>query len=447
MEVWSTRAPQDEFESQVLDLLAHSSLPGIALNNVILPHPSPNPSFCRLPNEHDILVFTDGHLFTLDMKALDPGLYRGSEGRLIEHSEDGVEWKPVPNHLDPYETAFKKGRVLESFFRTQFPSTSTPSFVTVIVVPDAANIDALAAPNGRTPLGTRMLISRISDLEEVIQHDLTSAPQRKPKAGEIADLFQARRGELAQVLPCWVSEHLRLEALIAQPKRPVPRTCYRGYDGRREAAVRVEIIPRFTGQLTANDARRAFRSNIRTLSELSHPSLLRHYSEFELHRAFVIVSEYFSEVTLLEFMREARTWPLLRGIFAQAVDVLRSAHAAQIVHRHLDLECILIGSDATPRIRVTGFFGASIGSLSVVHCPDHSNPFQAPEYEETQTGVTPMEDAFAIGRCLCAALTGDPRRLPSATDSPINIDILSSLMDTSPTRRQAAWNSLPRLLT
>jgi serine/threonine-protein kinase len=221
---------------------------------------------------------------------------------------------------------------------------------------------------------------------------------------------------------------------------------YRGFDDLRRRPVRIEIIRRFDGELSSSNALRAFRTNISALAELRHDAILQHYNEFEVQTSLVIVSEYFSETTLRTFTAEIRPWPVLREIFTQVVGALRHAHDRRIVHRHVTPECILIGSDPRPSVRLCGFFGAAVNSNSVVHASERSNPYQPPEYDDERFWRTPMEDAFAIGRCICAALTGNPRQLPSSNVPPEVLALLPRLFSDHPADRKAAWERLATIL-
>ena len=113
MKVITSRSVYDKFEGQVLEALGHLEWEGIATNNVIIPHVK----FRNLPNEHDILVLTDGRVYTLEAKQLAAGFYRGASGGAWEYRTEQSDWRPVQFLAHPLDVAFKKARVLESFVR------------------------------------------------------------------------------------------------------------------------------------------------------------------------------------------------------------------------------------------------------------------------------------------------------------------------------------------
>jgi hypothetical protein len=447
MEIRSSSSPKDRFERETLDLLAQCALPGIAINNVILPHNSAHPAFYRLPNEHDILVCLDGHIYTLDMKALNPGWYRGSDAE-VEYSPDGCLWKPLPDRLNPYPTAFKKGRVLEAYMLGQLRGMGVPQFVSAIVVPDHADVTGLAAPTGHTQRGARLLLTPLHQLCSVLAADAAASRQRTPVAADLAAVLQAHVSDFAKALPCWVNEYVRVDASIGQPRRPLLRDAYRGTDrSRRNTPVRVEIMRQFKGDHAATELQRAFRANLTSLSRLHHESILKHYSEFEAHSAFVLVGEYFSETTL-ETMRHSLPTGWVLPIFQEVVSALRHAHRRDIVHRFVAPSCILVRGlpEQRPEVRVGGFFGAAVAGQSAVAPAPPDDPYQAPEHSDETQWRTPMEDAWAVGRCLCEALTGDPRRLPSAGLPPGIVQLIPLLLESEPEARRTAWDGLAHML-
>lgn len=448
MEIWSPHPPRNRFEQATLDTLAKSSLAGIAMNNIILPHDGPHPAFYRLPNEHDILVCMDGHLYTLDMKEFAPGIYRGSED-LLEYSADGATWKPLPERLNPYLTAFKKGRLLQNYVLREMRGMAPPQFVSAIVVPDEADVSALVDAVGRTARGARLLLTSLSGLDAVLHADATNSRQRKPAAAELAARLKTRVHELVKALPCWVNEYVRIEAAIGQPRRPLPREAYRGRDeSRRGLPVRVEIMRQFTGDHSSAEAQRAFRTNLTALSRLRHDAILQHYTEFETHGAFVLVGEYFSEKTL-ETMRHSLQQEWVRPIFEQVISALRYAHSRGIVHRHVEPACIFLrlNESGPPDVRLGGFFGAAVDNQTVVQAARADDPYRAPEYDDDTRWRTPMEDAWSVGRCLCSVLTGDPNRLPAAGLSAGILQLIPHLLEAEPAARRHAWEKLGNMIS
>ena len=225
MRVVSSRSVVDRFEARILDALARAPGPdGLATNNVIIPHVK----FRNLPNEHDLLVFTEGKVYTLDGKGLEPGSYRGSGGGGWEYSRDGLSWEPVTFMTHPEEVAFKKARVTEGYLRSRLPADNSipmPQVISVIVVPDEADVSGLAWGAAGTATGARLLLTRLGDLAACLDADDRAHRQRRPTVDELAALFHVERPNAASALPCYLSPHLRVDAFLGHTVRPWTGTC------------------------------------------------------------------------------------------------------------------------------------------------------------------------------------------------------------------------------
>lgn len=453
MKVASPRSVVDSFEQQILDTLARAQLPeGLVTNSVIIPHVK----FRNLPNEHDLLVFTEGKVYTLDGKALEPGSYRSFGSGQWEYSRDSLSWEPVTFMTHPEEVAFKKARVTESYLRTQLQADKSiplPQVISVIVVPDDADVSGLAWNTTGTATAARLLLTRVSDLARCLDADHNANRQRRPTVDELADLFHVDRQCLTTTLPCYLSTHLRIDAKLDSTVRPVKRDVYRGFDEQLRRVVRVEVLPKYGGDQSAALRLRAFRSNLLVLQELQHDALLRLYGQYDTPMALILVTEFFNNHTLQDVIDERRlNWTDTRMLFKPVVELLCKAHKhkERIVHRHLDPSCILIESGGGfNEVRVQGFFGAVVGGYSTIGdtTDEDSNPYLAPERRDAQARHGELQDAYSVGRCICAAMTGDPSHFPpeKLVGSEI-ITILEGLTAYIPNDRRDAWDRLSALL-
>ena len=448
MEDWSSERPENSFECEVLDALCASHLSGIVMSGIIVPRTNSTNNLFRLPDEHDILVFMDGLLYTLDMKELNPGIYRGDEND-AQYSDTGGSWSLLPRRLSPYSTAFKKLRIMESFYRTEFgQKTSVPVFVGGVVVPDHANVQQMTRSDGSLKSGARILLSQISRLESVLGGDSSMTNSKRPSAEEMAENFRSRPEALGSRLPCQVDEHLRLEQFITRRPWPIPHMVYRGFNDQFRVPVRVEMLRTDNGDMNHSDARRAYRSCLIALQELRSPAIPRFYSPLELHNTWLIVSEFFSTTTLQQMAVEERMpWDKLKIIFSALVEALREAHKSGIIHRHVNPNCILMDGGEIPDIRLGGFFGAAVQNFSMVQDASFGNPYRAPEYHNERQWRTPMEDAYGVGRCLCAVLSGNPRVIPINGAPHQILELLNYLVHEEPAKRSTAWKDLATLLT
>lgn len=451
MKVIAFRHIYNAFEQKVLEVLSNSKLEGIATNNVIIPHVK----FRSLPNEHDILVFTDGRVYTLDAKELETGFYWGPSDGAWQYSPDRRDWKPITFMTHPIDIAFKKARVLESFIRQQLckgGGMAMPQIISIIVVPDGADVSELGWNQaGMTSTGARILLSRLSNLISVIQQDSRTYLQRRPMASELATLLHIEQPDDRRVLPCYLSPHLRIDAFMGRLMRPVPRELYRGFNEQLRRPVRVEIILKFGIAVETERLFRAFRSNLLALHDLRHEAILHFYAYHDTPMAWVLVSEFFNDQSLQDLLDErCLTWHEVQTLFIPIVDALRSAHGAGIIHRYLDPSCILVQKDNLTHVRIHGFFGAVVGGYSTIGDvgSEEDNPYLAPERFDEKGHCSELQDAYSVARCIAVALTGHPLILPKPETVPAKVArALASLTLLVPDDRKTAWDSLPEILS
>jgi hypothetical protein len=451
----SQRQLDNPFERAVLARLQDCTLVGVASNNVLIPQIR----LRNLPNEQDLVVLTRGRVYTLDAKALKAGHYRGASGGDWEYSRDGIDWKTCKFMAHPQTIAVRKGNAVESFVRENLPKgCGMPEVVAVIVVPDEANVEQLGWRDGTNDSSVRLLRASLSDLCRVLEADSKDHPHQLPSIDDLAGLFSIDSPRERRSLPCFLDEHLRVDAFLARLQLPVLRHLYRGYLENKRRAVRIEILPKFNAPETVAEQIRAFRNNVLALQELKHEAILRLYGDDDTPTSLVVVSELFSETTLQDLIDEQRrlTWDEARQVFRPVVDLMHLAHANSIVHRYLDPTCILVKEGTFAEVRVQGFFGAVVGGLTTVRGgkdnrgldeqEDVSNPYLAPERTREEGRRGPMQDAYSVGRCLAAVLTGSPMRLP-LKETPLDvIKVIGQLVSWLPQERVAAWTQLPALL-
>ncbi len=457
LKIVSQRQLDNTFELVVLDSLQGCALEGIATNNVLIPHIS----LRNLPNEHDLLVLTRGRVYTLDTKALKAGYYRGPSGGDWEYSLDRTDWKSCTFTAHPRTIAFKKGRAVETFIRENLAKgDSMPEVVSVIVVPDEANVEELGwRDDGTTETGARLLLASRSELCGMLEADSQAHPQRNPSVKELADLFGVEQTKDRRTLPCYLDEHLRVDAFLARLQLPVLRYLYRGYHGQWRRPVRIEVLPKFNAPESVEEQIRAFRSNILALQDLRHEAILRLHGHHDTPTSLIVVSELFSELTLMDVIEERRlNWEEARQVFRPVADLLQHAHENGIVHRYLDPTCILLKEGDFTKVRVQGFFGAVVGGLTTVRGgkdnrgrddeqEETSNPFLSPERHKGEQRRGPLQDAYSVGRCLAAALTGSPLRLPTTKEVPAEVEgVIAQLVSWVPEERAPAWARLRTLL-
>lgn len=446
MEIVSFRRPDNPFEQRVLAKLGAGPLSGIVTNNVLIPHVT----FRNLPNEHDILVLLEGRIVTLDTKDLQPGAYReGSAG--WEHKPPQREWTPVTFMGHPREVAFKKAKVLEGYIHSLcVPGVDIPKpqVVSCIVVPDHCDVTALPfRADGRMQTGARLILARLSDLIDVLANDVAAERQRRPTVAELSELLSFRRGYCGNTYACKLAADLEIYERLSRNERPIVYETYRGEDLTFRRAVRVDICPLYSSGEHVDAVLRAYRNNVIALQNLRHDAIPRLYQHAVTPMAIVMVYEYFSNHTLLDELDIHRlTWAEVTEIFRPVVEALRQAHCVGIAHRYLDPSCILLSEGRPRHVRVLGFFGAMISGYSTVGADDAGDPYSAPERGDGG-GRTPLQDAYSVGRCIIASMTGDPNVLPPSSLIPAGVgDLIEQLVARESSARELAWERLPTAL-
>lgn len=442
MRVVSSRLPQNHFERVLLATIGgFHRLEGIVTNNVILPHPTRS-----LPNEHDLLILLTGRLITLDAKELWPGTYRDTATGWEHQRED--RWQRVEGFAHPLDIAFKKGKVAEELVTSRLrPADPIPEVLSCIVVPDACDVQQLGVgAHGRTSLGARLFMVRISELEDALLADANAFHQRRPSPDDLAATLGITHLSDADPIACFLSEDLEVIELLEDRPRPVPRTVYLGLQhSPRQRRVRIEVCFYASDSRSAEAVMRAHRSHLVTLQEVAGPGVLRLYDHRITPIATVFVYEFFSRRTLADVVHERPIqWPETRVLFAKVIEVLDAVHASGVVHRYLDPSSILVAGSPPQDIRICDFFGAAALDVSTLGQDPAASPFDPPERHPEARPESSM-DWFSVGRCLRFALTGDPFGWPS-DGVPSGLSACLESLEADPPRRVEGWRRLRRII-
>lgn len=417
LELVSHQSPENPFEKEVLDALGRCKLDGIRANNILLPHLKHR----SLPNEHDILVLVAGRVYTIDAKGLYPGHYRGAASGAWEYSEtpDG-EFRACA-FLDTLgQVAFKKRNVAVEYLTRAVGKNRVPDVVAVIVVPDGADLSQMErGPDGTDERGARSLLVQKSELCAALEADAARPGGYPLTMAELAEAFKVRTPTKFVRFPCHLNDQITLEAFVEGTQRPFPRNVYRGVyrpESRlaEKAWVRVEVTAAHAVAnvtLEQDAVFRAFRNNLSALRRIRHEAALQHVVDYDTPLGLISVTEWFSDLTLAARLRtRLLAWPEARIVFRAVVGLLDAAHTAEvrIVHRYLDPTCVLLreGPGGAPvAVRVGGFFGAVVGTLSTAGIGPTDNPYLDPTARGEHKNA-PAQDYYSVGRCLAYALTG-----------------------------------------
>ncbi len=171
--------------------------------------------------------------------------------------------------------------------------------------------------------------------------------------------------------------------------------------------------------------RRSFLNEARLLARFDHPSLVKVYRFWEDNETAYMVMPYYEGITLREARREMSKPPSeawLRGLLAPLLGALDVLHRAQVYHRDIAPDNILLLGDASGEgesLPVLLDFGAArhvIGdhtqTLTAIVKPSFAPIEQYAESAQLKQG--PWTDLYAMGAVVHYCLTGRPP-MPATT--------------------------------
>ncbi|NDL57328.1 PASTA domain-containing protein [Phytoactinopolyspora mesophila] len=198
----------------------------------------------------------------------------------------------------------------------------------------------------------------------------------------------------------------RVESLLA---RGGMATVYRGTDTRLDRVVALKVMH---AELAADDEFVSrFISEARSVARLSDPHIVSVFDQGEDEGAVFLAMEFVKGRTLRDVLREYRRLDadLCLEIYEAVLSALRAAHDADIVHRDVKPENVLISDDG--RVKVTDFGLAratrSQGNTTARGLLLGTVNYISPE-QALGERATPRSDVYAAGVMLFELLTGRP---------------------------------------
>ena len=114
-------------------------------------------------------------------------------------------------------------------------------------------------------------------------------------------------------------------------------------------SVAIKLLP--TEFTTDTERRSRFRQEARVISALNHPNIITIYEVGENEHGSFLATEFVEGRTLRDVIRnESLTLPRILKIIEQAANALVAAHAANIVHRDVKPENIMVRHDGIVKV-------------------------------------------------------------------------------------------------
>lgn len=188
---------------------------------------------------------------------------------------------------------------------------------------------------------------------------------------------------------------------------------YAAHDSELGRSVAIKLLPNeFT---TDPDRRNRFRQEARVVSALNHPNIITIYEIGENEYGSFLATEFVDGRTLREVIKtESLTLPRILRITEQAANALVAAHAANIVHRDVKPENIMVRRDSIVKVLDFGLAkpneeiilsGDTSSNRTVPGTVMGSARYMSPEQARGQD-VDGRTDIWSLGVVLYEMLTG-----------------------------------------
>lgn len=225
-------------------------------------------------------------------------------------------------------------------------------------------------------------------------------------------------------------KHFKIEELLGQGGMGV---VYRARDVRLDRPVAIKIL---RAELTANpDRRRRFLLEARAASAVTHPSIAQIYDVDEVEGMTYIAMEYVEGQTVGQLIRK-RELDLIGSIeiALQVAEGLSKAHEANIVHRDIKSDNIMVTRDGHAKLLDFGLAklldpvaadeDSDVQDIQAAETLSHTKPgtvmgtagYMSPE-QARGLPVSQASDVFSMGIVLYEMVTGE---LPFKGDTPLD---------------------------
>jgi serine/threonine protein kinase/Tol biopolymer transport system component len=202
----------------------------------------------------------------------------------------------------------------------------------------------------------------------------------------------------------------RLEARLGQGGMGV---VYRALDTKLNRSVAIKFL---SSELADATARRRFQREAQMASSLNHPHILTVHDGGDFEGRQYLVTEYVDGGTLKNWAKEGRTWPEIIELLLGVADGLAAAHAANILHRDIKPDNILVAKNGYAKLADFGLAKLAEGPevpIGQTLSEDHTRSsvivgtiaYMSPEQALGQK-LDARSDIFSFGVVLYEVLAG-----------------------------------------
>jgi eukaryotic-like serine/threonine-protein kinase len=220
---------------------------------------------------------------------------------------------------------------------------------------------------------------------------------------------------MSDLLGMTLSARYRLEERIGAGGMS---TVYRAVDETLQRSVAVKVMNREVAD--DSDQLERFRREARAVAQLSHPNVVGVIDAGEDAGHPYIVFEFIEGETLKQRLRRLGQLPIPEAV-AYAIEIARalgSAHAAQIVHRDVKPQNVLIDAEGTAKVTDFGI----ARSLEEEGLTDDGRVLGTTDYVSPEQAlgqsVTGQSDLYSLGVVLYEMLTGE---LPFSAETQVGV--------------------------
>lgn len=195
-------------------------------------------------------------------------------------------------------------------------------------------------------------------------------------------------------------------------------TVYRALDRRLDRTVALKVMHPHLAESADFVAR--FRREARSAARLNHPGIVAIYDQGHTEDASYLAMELIEGHNLRTELRRAGALPLGRALelTADMLDALACAHRAQVVHRDVKPENVLLDRDGRPKVTDFGLARAvTEATMASTGTVLGTVAYLAPEIVTSGTADA-RADVYAVGVLLFELVVGSQ---PFVADQPIRV--------------------------